>query len=160
MGRMTPTGLAAALSQASGEVFAVLVTLSHPTWAAPIRVSSDGVNTRHANQTYERFPFNITMPEQNGRSVPRVTLSICNVDREIVQQVRTARQTNTPIQVEVKAIRVGDEEGVEAGPYTFALREVEYDAVVVEGVLGMEDLLNEPFPKDTYSPAMFPGLFA
>lgn len=48
---------------------------------------------------------------------------------------------------------------IEAGPFTFNLREVEYDAEFVSGNLLFEDILNEPFPADSFTPARFPGLF-
>ena len=35
----------------------------------------------------------------------------------------------------------------------------EFDAATVEGTLLFEDVLNESFPADSFTPARFPGLF-
>jgi hypothetical protein len=39
------------------------------------------------------------------------------------------------------------------------MREIGYDALVVEGTLLLEELKNEPHPACIFSPADFPGLF-
>lgn len=160
MSRMSEAALRAALSQQTSEVLLALLELSHPSWSQPIRVTSDGVNTRHQNNDYANFPFVVAFPEAGTAGVPVVKLQICNVDRSIVQSVRQARATSVPIAVKLSAVLASTPDVVEAGPYRFKLTEVTHDAVVVEGTLSMEDLINAPFPAHRYTPGSHPGVFS
>jgi hypothetical protein len=150
---------AAIFASSTGEAFLCLLTLEHATLPQPIRVSSDGVATVSRGLTFQAFPFEIDMPEESDGAPPKVRLRVCNVDRVITEAVRNAA-SSSPIEVTLEVVLASQPGTVEAGPFKFKLREVSYDAVVVEGTLAFEDLLNEPFPADTYSPVDFPGLFS
>jgi hypothetical protein len=157
---------AAAFAQETGEVLVLLVTLSHPSMTDDIRVASDGQDVVSRGQLYVAYPFEPFCPSDREDSPPRVSLRICNVDRRIVQAVRSiptdpaaAGGGNGPLRVTLELVLASSPDLVEAGPYTFNLREVQFDALVVEGTLMYEDILNEPYPADVHTPARFPGLF-
>jgi hypothetical protein len=141
----------------TGEAFIVLLTLSHPTLANPIRVCSDGQALISNGNTYVAFPFRISLPAEAEGAPPTTELEIDNVDRSIVKAVREA--TGEPIQISMSVVLASSPNTIEAGPFDFTLRNVEYDASVVRGQLQYEDILNEPYPGDTMTPSRFPGLF-
>lgn len=154
---LSTPALRALFASQTGEAFIVLLTLSHPTLANPIRVCSDGQALISNGNTYVAFPFRISLPAEAEGAPPTTELEIDNVDRSIVKAVREA--TGEPIQISMSVVLASSPNTIEAGPFDFTLRNVEYDASVVRGQLQYEDILNEPYPGDTMTPSRFPGLF-
>mgnify|MGYP002783914438 CR=1 FL=1 len=154
---LSTPALRALFASQTGEAFIVLLTLSHPTLSNPIRVCSDGQAITSNGNEYVAFPFRIAMPAENEGSPPTTDLEIDNVDRSIVKAIREA--TGEPVKVSMSVVMASSPNQVEAGPFEFTLRNVDFDASVVRGQLQYEDILNEPFPGDTMTPSRFPGLF-
>lgn len=140
----------------TGEAFLVLLTLDHPDLAQPIRVTSDAVDTVSNGETYIAFPFELRLPEDDDGLSPRARLRIDNIDRQIVEAVRSISGAAT---VDISIVRAADPDTVEASFPDFRLENVSYDALVVEGVLTLEDFAAEPYPAHVFSPAEFPGVF-
>lgn len=146
----------AVYGQETGETFIVLLTLDHDDLANPIRVSSDAVDTTSNGNSYTAFPFDLKLPNDEEESVPTARLTIDNVSREIVQAVRTV---TGPVEVTMQLVLASDPDTVEADFPDFQLRDVKYDALVVEGQLSLESFAQEPWPAGRFTPADFAGLF-
>lgn len=144
-------------AQETGEAVVLLLALSHPQLQLPIRVCNAGGDVVSGGQTYPHFPFEVALPPEDDVAPPSVELRICNVDREIVRAVRSL--PSGPMQVELSLVLLSAPDQVEAGPFRFSLRDVRYDAGVVSGQLMFEDVLNEPYPADAFTPSRAPGLF-
>jgi len=140
----------------TAEAFLVLLTLDHPTWGAPVRVTSDAVDTASRGYTYKPFPFLVSLPEERDDALARVRLTIDNVDRSIIAALRPL---TSPPTVTLEVVLASSPDTLEAGPFDFTLRNVEYDALTITGDLMFEDVLNEPFPAGSFTPASYPGLF-
>jgi len=138
------------------EVFIVLLTIDHADLSAPIRVSSDAVDTVSRGDTFVAFPFELTLPEDSDDRPPRARLRIDNVDRRIVLAIRSIGSTPS---VKIEIVRGADPDTVEAVFPDFCLRDLRYDALTVEGTLTLEAFIAEPYPARIFSPAEFPGLF-
>jgi hypothetical protein len=149
--------LRAATARETSEVLCTLMTLSHPSFVMPIRVNNSGADITSNGLLYQAFPFEPVFPRDTEDGPPLVTLTICNVSREIVTALRPI--SGERVQVKFEVILAATPDVVEYGPLNFELKDVRYDAFVVEGTLGYEDMLNEPFPKDTMTPPRFPALF-
>ncbi len=134
-----------------------LLTLRHPSFADDILVCSDSANVVSLGRIFRPFPFEIDLVNEEEGPVS-VQLRICNVDRRIVQEVRSIPSGS--IDVVVELVLASSPHLREAGPLTFTLRDVAYDELVVEGELKFEDFLNEPWPQHTMTPGRFPGMFA
>lgn len=147
----------ALFAQQTGEAFIALLTLDHPGFDNPIRVCRNSVQIVSGGNTYLPFPFDITLPDESDEAPPRVTLSIDNVDRQIVEAVRSVN--GDPISVSLSVVMASTPNTVEAGPFDLSLRSVSYDSLVVEGQLQYEDILLDAFPAGIYTPATHPGLF-
>lgn len=147
----------AVFAQQTGEVFVVLLELEHPSFAGVIRVCANDRPIVSGGYTYVPFPFEVVLPDDTEEGVPRVTLRIDNVDRRIVSEIRDV--TSGTILVRLAVVLASSPDVREVGPLTFTLRDVEYNATTVEGTLLFEDVLNESFPADSFTPARFPGLF-
>lgn len=141
----------------TGEVFVLLLELEHASFADVIRVCSDNQIVTSRGYDYAPFPFSITLPDEDDDSPPQVKLRVDGVDRTIIYEVR--RVTGDPITVRIYVVLASSPDTIEVGPLEFTLRDVEYDAISIEGTLLYEDLLNQSYPKDTFTPSKFPGLF-
>lgn len=149
--------LRAAMARETTEALATLLTLSHPSFLTPIRANDSGADITSRGLLFQNFPFEPAFPRDTDEGPPLVTLTICNVSQEIVTALRPI--SGDRVEVKFEVVLADTPDVVEYGPLNFELKDVRYDALVVEGTLGYEDLLNEPFPKDTMTPTRTPALF-
>ncbi len=146
----------AIFSQETGEVFVILLSIRHDDLTETIRVCSDSRNLESRGETYLACPFRAALPSEHEGELARVRLMIDNVERRIVEAVRTISSAPS---VTLEVVLASQPDVVEAGPFEFALRDVSYDELTVEGELSFENVLNEPYPEGIFSPADFPGIF-
>lgn len=143
-------------ASATADAFLILLTLSHAEMAAPIRVSSDAVDTVSRGETFVAFPFALTLPDDIDNQSPEARLTIDNIDRQIVQALRNI--VSAP-DVLIEIVRAATPDVIEARFQDFRLTNVTYDSQIVSGNLSIEDFTMEPYPAGTFSPGYFPGLF-
>lgn len=144
-----------AMKQHSGEVFLPLLTLTHPSMATQ-RLVNNPVNVTSNGQVYTAFPFKLPMPQDVGDSLPSLNLSISNVDRRLIEALRSI---SSPIEVTLAIVAASTPDVIEQGPYTFDMVSVGYNESTITGRLGYEPLLSEPFPAGSFNPQQFPGVF-
>lgn len=154
---LSTAAVKAVLAQQTDEVFVFLLQVDHPSFVAPIRVCNNNEDVTSGGFEFLRFPFEITLPDDSESAPPAVKLRIANADREIVNAVRSI--SGEPATVTLSIVMASSPNTIEAGPLVFKLRDVEYNASEVTGTLKFEDILNEPYPADTYSPTRYPSLF-
>lgn len=147
---------AAINAQETGEVFLTLLVLTHASIALPMCFVNDLADVVSNGTTYKGFPFSIPFPEIGADALPTLSLTIDNVD----QSVWTAlKNINTPIDVTLAYILKSHPNTIEGGPLSLRMTVVEVTQTTITGTLSFEDLLNEPYPYETYTPALAPGLF-
>lgn len=146
----------ALFAQETGEVFLALLTISHPELLQPLRFVNNTQAIVSRGQNYTAWPFEIVLPGDQEAKPPVMTLKIDNVDREIV---KTIRALTTPPTITLEIILASQPDTVEASFTGFTLRNTNYDALVVEGELRLEETISEPFPAGTFNPNTTPGLF-
>ena len=146
----------AVFAQETSEVFIVLLTLSHPDLAEPIRVSTDAVDTVSRSNTFLSFPFELVLPDDDENSSPRATLSIDNIDRQVVLAMRSISSAPTVL---MEIILASDTDTVEASFPDFKLENITYDDLKLTGDLTLEEFILEPYPSGTFTPADFPSMF-
>jgi hypothetical protein len=152
---LSSTAIASANAQQTDEVWLVLLTIAHPSLATPIRVVNNNESIVSRGQTYQWFPFEIELPGEDVDSPSRARLRIDNVDRTIVN---TIRSISTPPTVTLEVVLASAPNVVEVSFSGLSLREVDYDAMSVTGELVFESIFTEPVTL-TMTPARFPGLF-
>lgn len=140
----------------SGEVWLVLLTISHASLGTPIRVVRNTVDIVSNGETFTAYPFEISLPEDVDGQIPQVSLSISNVDKMLMD---TLRSIITPLDVTVQVVLASSPDVIELSVTDFKLREVQYDATNINGTLLMEDVLNIRIPADIMNPGQYPGLF-
>ena len=104
---------AAIFAQETGEAFIFLLELSHPDFTDTLRVCNNGENVTSNGQTYLWFPFELTLAGETDDTLPRARLRICNVDRRIVQAVRSV--ASQPVTARIALVMASTPDTIEAG---------------------------------------------
>jgi len=152
-------------AQETGEVFVILLTISHPDFIEDIRVASDiiddlpeagvqGVISRDMEFVY--LPFSVTLPQQDETGVARASITIDNIDRQIV---RAVRKSNSALSIKIEIVLASDPDSPEISIEDFKLERVNYDALTVSGEISVEYFDLEPFPARRFTPSDFAGIF-
>lgn len=158
MRTLSDTARRAISSQETDEIFLVIAKIDHSTFDAPLLFVNNLEDIIRDDGTYIGYPFSITLPILGEDNLPTITLNIDNVDKRIsiaLQSLQTAPS------VDISVVLASAPNTVEAGPFECLLRHVEVPLIggVVTATLNFEDLLNEPFPSGSFTPATAPGLF-
>lgn len=146
----------ALFGQETDEAFLMLLTIDHEDLAVPIRVANNVEDVVSRGDTYVAFAFEIDLPGESAEALARPRLRIDNVDRQIVDALRLIDSAPSVV---MEIVMASTPDTVEAGPFNMTLERAQYDELVVTGELAFEDILNEPFPGESYTPDKFPGLF-
>ena len=148
----------------------ILITISREGTEEDINISSDptvrisedpiGYGTvssvSGAELTYAYFPFEITLPQDDGSSVPKMRLVVPNISAEIGWWLRSSLVT--PVAT-VTIVSSGDLDTALATFPDFDMPNFNAGTMQVQGELSLSNLEREPFPSGMFNPAFFPGLF-
>lgn len=132
-----------------------LLTLTLPGLTA-LRVCNNNEPFVSRGQTFEPFPFRVTLPSDDSDQLPKVKLEIANVSGEIIEFIRTSRIAPTVV---VELVTSAYPDIVEKQLSFLKLTSVTYDAMTVEGSLDMDNFLTQKFPSEGYTPVPFPALY-
>jgi hypothetical protein len=156
---LSPRLQAALAAQETGEVVLAICTIDHPSILnGPLRVVNDLQSHVSNGDTYTAFPFQITLPTDTDEGLPRMRLVLDNIERTIGQAIRGI-PPGVPPTVQVDLVCAATPDIIEASFPALTLRSVDYDQFVVEGELAVAEDDRQPFPAETFSPQLFPGLF-
>lgn len=157
MSRVLSTAAKQAIfAQQTHEVFLMILTIEHDDLGGPIRVVNNRDNITSGGDVYTAYPFAFALPDEDEETLSQVELVITNVDRLLVDSVRSIA---TPLTVTLEVILADTPDTIEAGPFIMSMSEVRYDALKLSGTCNFQDLLNEPYPEGSYTPSTYPGLF-
>ncbi len=137
-----------------GGGFLSLLTISHPDLPEVLRFVNNTENVTVGGDLYIAYPFKVKLPKARDRTVPSASLEIDNVSRDIGQAIR---QISSPPTITIEVVRLDDVEVTEVTYPPFQLRNVKYDALTVSGELTVDDMMREPYPQRSFSPAEYPG---
>lgn len=156
----------ALFAQQSGEVALLLLTITHPSLATPIRLTTDPTvrlttdpllyGTTSRGHDYLFVGMEVALPEEQDKSPPSSKLVISNVDRSIIPLIRSI---NSPAQVQMEGLLVSDLSTVEFTVPALDIVNVTYDAGQITADLMMDVFASEPYPAGNFDPASFPGIF-
>jgi len=136
----------------------LLLEISHPALATPIRVVNDNQDLISNGNTYTAMAFRARLPDDMSQGgLPRAQLSIDNVGRELVQWIESSGGGKGASARMLQVVR--SVPNVIEWEVTLDLSNVHMTAMEVTGTLGFEDLLNLPGVAFTYRPDTAPGLF-
>lgn len=154
---ISQTALRAMFAQETEEVFLICLRISHPD-ITTFRLVNNTEPVVRLDGTYQPYPFEVVLPKDTEGQVPQVNLVVDNVDREVSRQLENLQ--GRP-RVEFEVVLASQPDTIEAGPFDFSLMNATVNAIVISGTLGYEDnILNQAFPAQSYSPINSPGLYA
>jgi hypothetical protein len=110
--------------------------------------------------TFLACPFSAEPPEQREGLPPQCKLSIDNVNRELLPQIRAAQQVREYVQVLYREYLMSDLTEPAYGPVTFELRDIKVKGATITGTAMVGNLLNRRFPRKdkNYNYVDFPSL--
>lgn len=153
---LSATAVRELLKQNSSEVFLVLLTFTHPS-ITTVRLVNDTQTLVSRGNTFIAFPFELNLPSDLAEQLPVATLSISNVDRRLIDELRGV---DSAISVMLEVVTASAPNTLEVGPYLFDMTSVSYDQERITAELSYEPILNEPFPAASFTPQIFPQLFS
>lgn len=144
------------LSENSGEPYLELVTVIASGFPNEYLVlNSEDIISR--NVTYKAAYFEVEAPKKTGEELPMAQITFSNVDRRLVEAVRSVED---PPEIILELVALSRPDIVEEGPYNFTLHQTRISENSITGQLGYEKILSERFPYGTYTPGDFPAVFA
>lgn len=162
---LSNTFKSAVFAQQTNEAFIMLVTISHPDFTDDILISNDptqdlpvagvrGTISRGLEFIY--IPFSIVLPQDDDTGVNRATISVDNVNNDIIEHIRSA---DSALSIKFEVVLSSDPDSPEISFDEFKLEHVTYNASTIEGDISIEYFELEPFPSKDFTPSDFPGLF-
>lgn len=162
---VSPEFIAAFDAQETQEICIYLIEISHPDMEAtrylanvpyePLPNGWRGVV--HQGQEYVFIPLNLVPPAQEDGLVQRARLTIDNITREVLADIRMAGYA--PPRVVIKAVLSSHVDYVEIETPELMIRNVEADLHEVACEIYPEMLSEEEAPYNTFNQADFPGVF-
>jgi hypothetical protein len=156
MSRMSAGATEAVLAPETEKVFLHLLTIETSGGAA-LRFVDNNQNIFSKGNEFHAAGFTVILPEQTGNAPRPCRLAIDNTDLAIFQTIKQA--AGRDVTVTVCVIMADTPDMYERGPLKYRLRNVRATKETIEGEVYDFYLHDRKFPKDTYSPEDFEGLF-
>lgn len=148
----------AATAQSTDEILLHFLDFYHPDIGTTLRFVNNREDVTRGGNTYTGYNFEVELPEDMPNTMPYCTLTIDNIDRAMVNQIRTLSGLKQ-IEVTVNEARYATPDTTERGPYEFLLYDVDYNRIEIKGRMSFEDFMNDKFPKDRKTAQNQPGLY-
>lgn len=152
----TPNAVRSINSLETGNAFWFLVTIRHDDLPAPYYFVNNTTDVVSQGITYVGYPFELTLAVDDGTTMPAVSITFDNVDRELIELIRTL--PSSP-RLDLQLVLSNALDTVEMSLTDMELADVQFDLTSITGQLISGDLLNAPYPCDSYEPEQFPNLF-
>lgn len=155
MREISPNARAQVQSPEIQEVIVVTLDIDHSSLAEPIRVVNNIQDIEWNGNLYEAASFKFKPPSQEEGELSRATLTMSNIDRRLIETVRSINSAPT---ITANIVFVGATVEREAGPWIFDLSEVNYNAQSLSGSLSLNIKPKQTLSTIRVSFNNFPGL--
>jgi hypothetical protein len=160
---LTDGFVAALMARETGTVCLFLLDITHEDMDETIRIVNNTEDVVSGGNTYTAVGFDLRLPDERDTAPRGATLSIDNTTQWLTPTLRTLFGE---FEVTIKVATASD---INADPPEFdniefeylplQLTSVEIDATTVRGNLNYENLANQNYPGDVFSPWEFQGLY-
>ena len=150
--QLSPELIAQLFAQESGDPFLTLATLTHPSFAQPIRLVDNVDDITSRSEVFKAFPFRIVLPIDDGETDREVSIEFDNVSLELIDEIRTVTD---PIDVKLEMVLASAPNQVQIELSELKIRQVEYSPTVVNCKLTMDDFLGAALTSERYTPTNF-----
>lgn len=173
MSRYSPLARRNLLATSAEADIVVALEIHHEDLEVPVRVVNDSqnlevvINGDDGPETIEFIacPFDISLPDDVDQQMPRATLTVDNIGRELTQWLEYSRGGKGAKVRILQATRsdVGSIESPINNPWEFDMlldmSGIKVDNLTVSAVLGFQEGFNQPAVKVRYDPKTAPGLW-
>jgi len=156
MSRISKPATEAVLAPETEKVFLHLLTIEVENGVI-LRFVDNNQHVLSRGEEYIATGFSIILPEQTGDTPRPCRLAIDNTDLAIYSEIKKA--VGKKIFATVCVIMADTPDVYERGPLKYRLRNVRATKETIDGEVYDLYLIDRKFPKDTYSPDDFEGLF-
>lgn len=156
-------------AQETGDYPIILLTITHRDLKEEILLSTDPTTrlsytndetvvygTVHNSKEYIYCPMEISWISEDEEAAPQTQLSVSNVDRIMVETIRSLKFSPSVSMIMVLA---SNTDSVEMSISGLKFSEVDINEMTISGTLTLETMVNEPFPYRTFTPSTASGLF-
>ena len=148
--------IAQLFAQESNDPFLALITLTHASFASPIRLVNNSENIISRGNTFTAFPMKIKLPMDDGESAREVQLVFDNVSLELIDEIRTV---TTSIGVSIELVLASMPNQVQASLEELKIATINYNKTQAVARLVLDSFLTTEVTSERYNPQNFPGLF-
>ncbi|MEC8919181.1 MAG: DUF1833 family protein [Pseudomonadota bacterium] len=153
-------GLRDLFAEHTASAMFALVTFYSDDETRYVGVVNNLENVTHNGVEYIGLPFEFELPSNDDEQVPQLTMTIDNVDRALVDLVRSVTEA-PPVIVEIIRVTQGGITATELGPMDFSLLNADITAGSVSLQIGYtNDILNSPATGDIFNPGTAPAMFS
>ena len=153
---MTVGGITASNERESATIFFNCLKLNHASLATPLYFIDSRDNHTSNGIVHIGFPFQIKRPGDSLDTVPQVTIVFQNTDLTIMETIRTLEG---PIDVDYYIITSDEPDDIQLGPFSLKIRQINGNFQVITGTAYFQDILNQSYPGESFTPNTTPGLF-
>jgi hypothetical protein len=154
--RLSDPATRAVLAPETDKVFLHLLTIE-VAGGSPLRLVDNTQDIVSRGETYSAVGFSIILPEQNADGPRPCKLAIDNTDLSIFTAIKWA--VGRTVTVTVCVIMADTPDVYERGPLKYRLRNVRATKESIEGEVYDFCLADRKFPRHTYSPEDFEGMY-
>ena len=134
-----------------------MLEIDHADLPSPVRVVNDRADITFETNLYIALGFSIALPSDLQKGLPRATLVIDNIGKELVTWLE-ASGGGAGTSVRILQVLRSDPSVAEID-ILMSLSNIIVSAIDIRGELGFEDLLNVPAVTVSYTPEYAAGLF-
>lgn len=140
----------------TAEKFIPLLIIEEDTLSEPLRLCQNDIDIISNGEIFYAAAFDITLPDDAEGQLPTSKITLDNVTREIGLAVRGMQK---PPSFTIQVIRVSAPDFIEATFTGFHLKQININKQTITGSLTVNNFYNQKYPKDSFIPSLFPGLF-
>ena len=160
MARTLPTTVVQALfSSTTTQAYFVLVTIEHPDFTAVRVVNNTEMLTASDGRVFMPFPFSVIMPPDTEDLQYQSQLIVYDVEQSIVDNLRFVAGSRTRMSVTLEIVEADTPTVTLARVSGLEVQNVTYSEAQVTLDLTIDNFLTEGFPRDSFTPGNFPGIF-
>ena len=149
-------GLRAVFAEETEEVFISLLEFDDAQTGTLIYATDSSVNVSYASNLYVAFPFELTLPPDDGESIPTTKIRLSNVSLDLMNLLRGMID---PPRVRVTIVMASDLTSVKADVNNLKLSGFSATTQTIDLSAAQPDYLIAAFPAHTYSRGNYRTLF-
>lgn len=156
---LSSTIIAAANAQQTGQVVLALLEIAHPALTT-LRLVNNTEDVTSNGNSYEAFPFSVTLPADAADASPVAQVIVSNIDRQVVQAARTVAGSSAGLaSASLFLVAYAAPDTVLLALDDYRVQNLRYTAEALSFDMTLEQFQQEPYPAMTFTPGRFPGMF-